>query len=92
MGVEGSEGGISQGEHPFDLSYVHSQIADYPDFSGDDAEIEGNLQGAEEKSYDDLSAIASDSSFASKLQPKNVVDSDVEGDDSISPLQPSTTI
>lgn len=29
--------GISQeGDHPFDLSQVHSQIADYPDYSEDD--------------------------------------------------------
>lgn len=26
----------SNGEHPFDLSFVHSQIADYPDYSSDE--------------------------------------------------------
>lgn len=28
--------GASDGEHPFDLSQVHSQIADYPDYSDED--------------------------------------------------------
>jgi len=33
LGLEKDSKGGDSGEHPFDLSYVHSQIADYPDFS-----------------------------------------------------------
>lgn len=80
LGIDASKGG-SSGEHPFDLSYVHSQIADYPDFSEDDAIIkqmktQGILEDKELKEYEDLSAIASDSSFAQKLQPQMIIDSD----------------
>jgi hypothetical protein len=63
------------GEHPFDLSYVHSQIADYPDFS--DAEPDNvHQKQVNEHSNDEMSAIASDSSYAEKLRPKMVEDSD----------------
>lgn len=36
IGERNNEEKLSDGEHPFDLSFVHSQIADYPDFSDDE--------------------------------------------------------
>ena len=73
--------GHDSGENPFDLSQVHSQIADYPDFS-DDEQNHPTRKAHSEKDFEDdqLSAIASDSSFASKLQPKEVEDSDGAGE------------
>jgi len=38
LGIEKDSKGDGSGEHPFDLSYVHSQIADYPDFSDNEAD------------------------------------------------------
>jgi len=51
------------GEHPFDLSFIHSITPDYPNYMSDDDHQKV------QKSFDDLasSAIASDSSFHSKL-------------------------
>jgi len=57
----------SEGDHPFNLSFVHSQIEDYPDLS--DEENLNKLMTQKKKvgiapSQDDASAIRSDSSFA----------------------------
>lgn len=39
LGIEKDSRGGDSGEHPFDLSQVHSQIADYPDFSDDGGDV-----------------------------------------------------
>ena len=81
------------GEHPFDLSQVHSQIADYPDIS-DEGEQNAhflpinqrqrlNTRYNEHQDIEDqdpeISAIASDSSLSQELQPKDLTDSEDNG-------------
>jgi hypothetical protein len=84
VGLDQISGRVS-GENPFDLSQVHSQIADYPDFSDDEPNMARKAQSEKDFEDDQLSAIASDSSFASKLQPKEVEDSDGADDIDMKP-------
>jgi len=60
---------------------VHSQIADYPDFSDDEPQNQHHKEI--NQSNDEMSAIASDSSYAEKLRPKMVEDSDGSVDETI---------
>jgi hypothetical protein len=54
-------------QHPFDLSFVHSQIADYPDFSDDEPATQRKVKAINSED-EELSAIASDSSFNEELR------------------------
>ena len=63
-----------QGEHPFDLSFVHSQVADYPDYSEDELPIQKRARHLNSDDGEEMSVIASDSSFNDKLREAEFLD------------------